>query len=600
MGVACLNLQSAIILSAVLLGGSHGPPSNGRLHGRDCNSIDDVLMLSEDDVDVCTAGLLIAKEYDHDLDVAAARSRVDAMAAEVVSGVSGEAPVDVVASELTRYLFTRLGYVTGAEWMPQRVLVAKAGNCVGLTWLYLSIAERIGLPLYAVRAPNHVLIRYDLPDGHHVNVETTDAGRHVMDDALVTSFKIDAPSLDRGIYLTKLRKRQFIAIMLNNLGQDLDNLPSREQTLMKAITLDPRYAEAYVSLSRLRLDGGKIDEAMQYADTATDTADCLHSAYVLRGKIYQLKKDTDKAQKAYRRAISLCPRDHLPYRELGSIYLEERKIPDAVSVLKEALIREPNDACVHSLLGQCYGQAKEYPKALSHFQEAIKNDPNTRDIYAMIGLAHIRLGDKEKGLSYVRKQLDIDPNNAKANSLLGITMAMAQDYDSAILYLNKAVQVDHANADAWYNLALAYYRNKEMQKVVESLQQAISADEHSIDARMMFARCYQELGDREACRRALGAIETEIQENLPLRYAVASLYYEIHDYDAAIRHCRTITEANAKHIQAHWMLARAFFHKEMYTEAAEQVRRVQSLGQPVPEEFLRVLKNAGVDPNGLQ
>ena len=42
-----------------------------------------------------------------------------------------------------------------------KVLSERAGNCIGLTSLYVALGERLGLPLVAMGLPRHVFLRWE-------------------------------------------------------------------------------------------------------------------------------------------------------------------------------------------------------------------------------------------------------------------------------------------------------------------------------------------------------------------------------------------------------------------------------------------------------
>jgi regulator of sirC expression with transglutaminase-like and TPR domain len=60
------------------------------------------------------------------------------------------------------------------------VLDSRLGVCLGVSILYLSIAERLDLPLEIVTPPGHIFVRYRSPSGVQ-NIETTARGIHLPD-----------------------------------------------------------------------------------------------------------------------------------------------------------------------------------------------------------------------------------------------------------------------------------------------------------------------------------------------------------------------------------------------------------------------------------
>ena len=62
------------------------------------------------------------------------------------------------------------------------VLDSRHGVCLGVSILYLSLAQRLNLPLEIVTPPGHIYVAYRKSDGSHINIETTARGIDMPDD----------------------------------------------------------------------------------------------------------------------------------------------------------------------------------------------------------------------------------------------------------------------------------------------------------------------------------------------------------------------------------------------------------------------------------
>jgi regulator of sirC expression with transglutaminase-like and TPR domain len=123
----------------------------------------------------------------------------------------------------------------------QTVLDRRIGNCLGLSALYLLVAEALGIPLVPILATRHVFVRYD--DGKHKqNIETTRRGRDLPDP-----FYGD---------LRVLSKREFVALMLVTRAAYAHAPQARwdlaERDLAQAVVLFPDCEYAYLNLAIVR------------------------------------------------------------------------------------------------------------------------------------------------------------------------------------------------------------------------------------------------------------------------------------------------------------------------------------------------------------
>lgn len=96
-------------------------------------------------------------------------------------------------------------------------LARKKGTCVTMPMLYLILAERLKMPMYAVRAPNHFFVRYFPPEARlnwQANIEATSGGGYSPDDVYELDMQLPKKGIDTGMYLRTLRKKEYLASLL--------------------------------------------------------------------------------------------------------------------------------------------------------------------------------------------------------------------------------------------------------------------------------------------------------------------------------------------------------------------------------------------------
>jgi adenylate cyclase len=98
------------------------------------------------------------------------------------------------------------------------------------------------------------------------------------------------------------------------------------QMYEKAIALDPKYAAAYVGLSGTYFrewffqwspDPQSLERAFELAQRAIALDDSLPPAHVVVGRVYQFKKQHERAIAELERAITLDPNFAFGYSDLG-------------------------------------------------------------------------------------------------------------------------------------------------------------------------------------------------------------------------------------------------------------------------------------------
>jgi len=235
----------------------------------------------------------------------------DETRAGLASSPSGPASVEA----LNRLVFGRLNIRASADLkdpcnlLPSRVLARKQGYCVGIAALYLLLAERLDLPIYAVATPSHVFLRYD--DGSaRINIETLQGGANMPDDQYISEQKIPEESIRRGIFMRNLTTDEILAQVHNNLGvvyserKDYDAAAKEYET---ALDLDPRLPAARYNWGNDLLREGQYREAVRRFSKSLR----LYPAdvWVLnnRGLAYVKMKKRDKARRDFEAALEIEP-----------------------------------------------------------------------------------------------------------------------------------------------------------------------------------------------------------------------------------------------------------------------------------------------------
>ena len=156
------------------------PLANENSTGLYVRSIEQILRLEPEEIDIGTAALIVAEEWSELVHGRKYQQILDDMAYEVQSRIAekGLEGNFQAAQILNNYLFTELGFTAVKEadypedLFLHTVIDNKQGYCLSLSILYLSISERLGLPVNGVVVPGHFFVRYE-KDGIRFNIETT-------------------------------------------------------------------------------------------------------------------------------------------------------------------------------------------------------------------------------------------------------------------------------------------------------------------------------------------------------------------------------------------------------------------------------------------
>lgn len=273
-----------------------------------------------------------------------------------------------VISALNRFLFVEEGFSYDSDdenpenHLLDRVLARKRGNCLGLSAIYLLLAERLSLPLKGVYVPSHVFVRYEHA-GVRFNIETGEKGAEVEDGRYASDFSLT----ERRPYLRSLGKKEIVGVYLKSLGANFSRKGSEERALRlyrEAAVFYPDLPDVYFNAGVSLHRNGLLDEAIVQYRRALDLDPDLAVARDNIGIALAKKGRFEEALEEGRKAVVLRPRNPFTLANLAAILCANGMVEDGIRVYNKILEIDPDNARAH------VGLTKQY-YALGDFHEAI-------------------------------------------------------------------------------------------------------------------------------------------------------------------------------------------------------------------------------------
>jgi tetratricopeptide (TPR) repeat protein len=167
---------------------------------------DEMLKLPPDQIDLAR-GLLLAEmetQPDAKLKILSYEASLDLMSLQILARLHPQATPKEKIRAINDYVFSEMRFrfpphslyakeIDVYTFLPS-VLDSRRGVCLGVSILYLSLAQRLELPLEAITPPGHIYVRYKGPDEEIINIETTARGIDVPSELYLG---IDTKDLQR-------------------------------------------------------------------------------------------------------------------------------------------------------------------------------------------------------------------------------------------------------------------------------------------------------------------------------------------------------------------------------------------------------------------
>lgn len=189
---------------------------NRDLKGYKATKFEEIAQLNDCEIDLARA--LFLYQFHDDLDqVEAYEATLDLMALEILARLPKERTVTQILHAMHELIFFEMSFrfpphslwakdVDTFTFLPS-VMDDRFGVCLGVSVLYLSLGQRLGLPFNIFTPPGHIFIQAQLEDESLINIETTARGIHIPTDDYL------------GINVLQLPKRKMkdtVALVLMN------------------------------------------------------------------------------------------------------------------------------------------------------------------------------------------------------------------------------------------------------------------------------------------------------------------------------------------------------------------------------------------------
>ncbi|HJX15690.1 MAG TPA: tetratricopeptide repeat protein [Candidatus Deferrimicrobiaceae bacterium] len=279
-----------------------------------------------------------------------------------------------VIAALNRFLFVEEGFtydcVAGNpdNYLLDRVMKNKRGNCLGLTALYLLLAERLSLPLHGVYVPSHCFVRYENA-GVRINIETGEKGADRDDGRYSRDFGLTGERP----YLRSLGRKEMIGVYLKSLGAAFSRKGMEDRALRlyrEAAVFYPGLPDAYFNAGVSFHKRGLLDEAIAQYRRALELDPGLAMARDNIGVALAKKGRYGEALAEVRKAVALSPRNPVTRTNLAASLCASGMVEDGIREYRKVLEIDPDNARALAGLTNAYYARGQFHEAIVHCDRA--------------------------------------------------------------------------------------------------------------------------------------------------------------------------------------------------------------------------------------
>ncbi len=259
-----------------------------------------------------------------------------------------------------------------------------------------------------------------------------------------------------------------------------DSLQKALQNYNQAVALDPTYALAYAGLANAYGISAPFgnDEAALRAEAAALKAIELdptlgEARAALAVTQFWKKRETDKAQNSFNRALELNPNSAVIRHYYSWFLIATARFDEAGQHLRRALELDPLSPGINVDQGLPLFFARRYTEARASYEQALKLDANFAYAHQRLSEACEGAGDFVCAIAEFERAIALSNNDSMVKIQLARSLALAGKRDEARRLLKELTAQDTPRISP-YHLALVYIALNEPDEAFANLNRALA------------------------------------------------------------------------------------------------------------------------------
>ncbi|WP_192250401.1 YaiO family outer membrane beta-barrel protein [Mesorhizobium silamurunense] len=341
-----------------------------------------------------------------------------------------------------------------------------------------------------------------------------------------------------------------------------DHLPAARDAFSRALSLAPTYRDASFGMAEVEFRSGNLDAALPLAEKVAQADPGNADAAALVGNITRAQR-ARSGREAKQAPAAPVPEKKPPHprpdpvaglMEQGRRLRAAGKLPEAEKAYRRALRLAPKNTDILVALGLVVGSSQRFDEAGHFFDRALAIKPGLLD--ARLGKVRLAIwqGDTPRARALVDGVLASSPDNVEAIDLDGRIALLEADYTRAGQSFQRVLALDPRNAEALVGIGDVRRAQGDDDAAQEAYRQALAIEPGSADIEQRLA-----VPQPRKWRLDLGSEVSELTNGLgDWTDSSASLAYRLTPRTTISGRTRVATRFGHTDVQVEGRIDRAF------------------------------------------
>ena len=155
---------------------------------------------------------------------------------------------------------------------------------------------------------------------------------------------------------------------------------------------------------------------------------------------------------AFKKLVSLDPKNPLAWMSLGYAIEGNGCLPDAIEIYRKVIDLKPDYVKAYFKLGILFKEIGEPEKAIVNYRKAIELKPDFAKAYSKLGAVLEEVGKVEDAIANYRKAIELTPDFAGGYLMLGNVLKGEGSVEMAVDCFLTSIKIDNTTRGSYYQL----------------------------------------------------------------------------------------------------------------------------------------------------
>lgn len=368
---------------------------NRSLKGYKATTEREIIELNPHEIDLARG--LFLSQLDNAPDAAAQMKSyeavIDLMALQIITQLPPHATHEQIIRTINHFVFAEMGFrfpphslyakdIDIYTFLPS-VLDSRRGVCLGVSILYLCLAQRLNLPLEMITPPGHIYVRYHSGD-KIINIETTARGVHIESEEYLSidTRKLQQRNLKEVIGFAHVNQAS-VYLQQAEYEKSLDSYFKALPFLPNDMLLKELMGFNYLFVGNEEQGKKLLAEVKDYLPDYAVSKDSMAEDYLIGNidaesiktifmRVDESRESIIKKRDALAQAVQKFPEFRAGVFSLATAWLQLHREGEALEVLERYHEIDPNDPSANYYMTVLYAERMNYNKAWEHLRQTEK------------------------------------------------------------------------------------------------------------------------------------------------------------------------------------------------------------------------------------